>query len=314
MKTKILKLFFLLAIFFALSNFARAAISFDSNGRWETTFNCPEWIQNNALSCDSLDLFGSWFTTMENKGSQITASANNPLGVGGGFRHWIGDYIQNAVNISNDNSGPIGPEFPSPQQELWIRWYLRFEEGMAWDDATYTGTKLYPYYHKLLYIYSAGTTQVIPGFVISDNMALTAQATSNYYQVATPSGSGDWNRINGGNTGDGEFHLYEVHIKMDTNQTDGVGEFWIDGALVASNYAVDWSDGDAFAKQGWEYIKIGNNQAWSHNNRAVYEDFDDIVIYNTTPPNLDTNGNPFIGPIGYGDMTPPSVPSNLSVL
>ncbi|KKP93464.1 MAG: hypothetical protein US25_C0046G0007 [Candidatus Moranbacteria bacterium GW2011_GWE1_36_7] len=185
---------------------------------------------------------------------------------------------------------------------------------MAWDDETYTGTKTYPYYHKLLYIYSAGATQVIPGFVISNNMALSAQATSNYYAAATPSGSGDWNRINGGDTGDGKFHVYEAHIKMDTDQTNGVGEFWVDGSLIISNHAVDWSAGDTAAKQGWTYIKIGNNQAWSHNNRAVYEDYDDFVIYNTAPPNLDTNGNPFIGPIGYGDVVPPSAPTGLAVI
>jgi len=120
MQKQILKLFFLLVIFFVLPNFARAAITFDTNGKWETSFDCAEWIQNDTLNCDSLLLIGNWFTTQEIKKSQITTDANNTLGVGRGFRHWIGDYIQDGINISNDNSGPIGPEFPSPQPELWI--------------------------------------------------------------------------------------------------------------------------------------------------------------------------------------------------
>lgn len=295
----------LLAGWFAGS--AQAAIVF-SDGKWESSFNCSEWGYPQPLSCDGLTILGGWSCAHDNKVSQITTAANNPLGSGRGFRHWLGDYFQNGVAVSNDNSGPLGPVFETPQPELWIRWYLRFEAGMAWDDGTYTGTKPYPYYHKLLYIYTNGATQVIPGFVVSNNMALTAQATSDYYQVKTPSGAGDWARINGGNTGDGKFHLYEVHLKMDSNQTDGIGELWVDGALVASNYAVDWSAGDAVARQGWSYIKIGNNMAWAHSGRATFEDFDDVVIYNSPPPGRDPAGRPWIGPIGQ-----PAPPAGLVV-
>jgi hypothetical protein len=45
-------------------------------------------------------------------------------------------------------------------------------------------------------------------------------------------------------------------------------------------------------------------------------DFDDIVVRSTTPSNVDAQGRPMIGPLGWGgsgDTTPPANPSGLSV-
>lgn len=49
---------------------------------------------------------------------------------------------------------------------------------------------------------------------------------------------------------------------------------------------------------------IGSNQRFITGG-DYYVDFDDMVIYNATPPNTDSGGNPYIGPLG--DSTTPTM-------
>ena len=93
---------------------------------WSTTYDCLEWDQSQGSpSCDGLALGGGW--TCEGLGEQITSDANYPNGAGGkGQRHWKGDGIDNVT------SGGLSLAFQTPQKELWIRWYMRYEEGFKW--------------------------------------------------------------------------------------------------------------------------------------------------------------------------------------
>lgn len=266
---------------------ALSAITF-SNGKWETSFNCSEWLQGGSLSCDQLSAGGGW-TTSNGQGDQITAGANNPLGQGGrGFRHWVGDGI-------NNNGGGLGVVFPSPQTELWIRFYQRYEAGFAWSAINY---------NKILYIYTAAAGIDVISEYYGNNYALIAQGTPNAYQVMT--NTYGWSNVMGGSVSDGAFHCFDIHIKMDSNGSDGVGQLWIDGALKTSNTAVNWSNGNSTARLGWTDFLMGSNQRTPNNGKDSYYDFDDMVVYNATPPNKDAQGNPFIGPIGWsGGATPP---------
>ena len=103
---------------------------------------------------------------------------------------------------------------------------------------------------------------------------------------------------------------------MDTNGSDSIGQVWVDGKLVTSMTNVNWSGGDSASRNGFTWFDFQNNQAYPSNGKAIYVDTDDMVVYNTTPPNRDAQGNPYIGPIGTTgggttptDTTPPSVPS-----
>ena len=77
MQKQIIKLFFLLVTFFMLPNFVRAAITFDANGKWETTFDCDEANTDIIWSCDGLSEGGSAVSGM--CPTQITIPANNPI-------------------------------------------------------------------------------------------------------------------------------------------------------------------------------------------------------------------------------------------
>ncbi|MFZ3066075.1 MAG: fibronectin type III domain-containing protein, partial [Nitrospirota bacterium] len=115
---------FILGMLLLLPNIASAAV----NLPWSTTYNCPEWKQADGNpNCDGLTAYGGWVTT-DGKEEQITSAANYPGGAGGrGQRHWLGDGSAN-------NSGGTKIEFTSPQSELWIRWYMRFQTGFTWSD------------------------------------------------------------------------------------------------------------------------------------------------------------------------------------
>lgn len=302
-----------------LPNFSLAAITF-TDGKWETTFDYAECSQRGLATIPATDcatvatdeIYWSWShgnTFATNYGNDYRTSvrtvANNPFGLGGnGFRTYKADGI-------NQQSGEVRVDFPAAQRELWIRWYMRYEAGFTWLNNQV-------YYNKVLYINSGSPgVSVIPEFVShsGDSFASTIQGGAEAYQV-NADGFG-WSTIMGGNSSDGIFHCFEVYIKMDTNGTDGAGSIWIDGVLVKDAIGVDFSGGNIITRDGWTWFEMASNQNAPNNGRVEYVDYDDIIIYNQTPPNLDANGNSFIGPIDWvngEDNIPPSSPSGLSVL
>ena len=278
MNGRALWIFLIVFIMLFFVGWVSASITFDVDGRWETSYDCADWnTYGDPLDCDGLSKCGGW--TCSGLYEQITSAANNPNGTGGkGQRHWVGDG-------TNSNSGGIAVEFSHPQKELWVRWYMRYEDGFSWDPLQYD---------KILYFHS-GSTSLIPEFVWGDQFALIAQSTSDYYQARCYDCG--WPRVYPSNISDGCWHFFEIHVGMDTNQLDGVAQFWLDGVLLINESDVDWSDGNLSSMEGWTNFGIGSNQNSPDNGRCMAVDFDDVVVYNQTPPNLDAFGNAFIGPV-----------------
>jgi hypothetical protein len=227
---------------------------------WATTYNCHEWKQADShyTNCDDLTHYGDW-KTKDNKEEQITAAANYPGGRGGrGQRQWVGDGV-------NNNSGGLKITFNSPQNELWIRWYMRYELGFQWNPLVYD---------KILYIDPGPIYAVIPEFYGNEMNIAKNKSPNN--QLST--GGKGWNAIMGGATSDGQWHLYEIHIKMDTNGANGIAEFWVDNVQTLYYNNVDYG-----TAQGWSSVVFGSNQRFPANGKDMYVDFDDIVISATKP-------------------------------
>lgn len=277
-----MNIFIILFIVLYWCSSAYSAITFTGN-KWETTFNCDEQTQYaSTLNCDGMVWSGNWY--FDSNRTQILDLANNSSGGGGrGSRFWVG-------TGQNNISGTIGVQFPSYQKEIWIRWYMRHQSGYSFSSLQDD---------KNLYIYSASSSyQVIPEFSGS-NYRLAIQGGPDPEQIIT-SGYG-WSQVMGGSSGDGQWHCYEIHLKMDTNGSNGIGRLWIDGTLRASNTAVNYSNNNATAQQGWsEFVFEENGKYISDGPWTV--DYDDMVIYNSTPPNTDSGGNPFIGPVGFAGV------------
>lgn len=307
--------------FIVLANFCllgTVTADFDS-GSWSTSFDYSQTctqrgyfgdIDCEVVSTDSM-INWSWGSgTDDGKSTQATADANNVRGDGGlGARFWVGDGVNNQL-------GEISISFPQQEPELWIRWYQRYEAGFKWQEGE-------PYYDKTLYIYSTGfgegqgwiNPQYHGNAGAGGTWTLSILGGSDPYQ-AVSSLDLKWTDVFG-SVSDGQFHLFEIHIKMDTDGTDGVGKMWIDGKRVINNTGVNWSEGHNATRDGWSFIEFESNQHSPDNGRYMYVDYDDIEIWNTTPPNRDEYGDPWIGPLngflGAGGHNRPNPPTDLQV-
>ena len=81
-------------------------------------------------------------------------------------------------------------------------------------------------------------------------------------------------------------------MKMNT-VVNGVGQFdgavatWINGEPAGRNDAMRFTTDNATVALGWKNFLIGSNQNEPANGRIMAVDYDDIVLYTTTPPNVD---------------------------
>lgn len=253
---------------------------------WSTTFDCADWLTySDPLNCDGIGKGGSWATSSGHY-DQIISAANNSAGGGGkGYRHWVGDGI-------NNNGGGITVSF-SPQTELWMRWYHKWALDFQWNTLIYD---------KLLYfdMGQSGSTIIEPyGF---DKFTFRLYTGTQDYQSASGTG---WDTImsagaldgNGHRKSDGQWHCFEIHIKQETSGNSNAElDFWIDGVSVMHETGFQFGD-----STGWETITLNSNQRTVNNGVDMPVDMDDIAISNTG----------YIGPLGGGgagnDTTSPTV-------
>lgn len=254
---------------------------------WSTTYNCADWQQGNGqLGCDGLSSYGNWTCNAGNLGEQIISEAGNPAGQGKGQRHWLG----NATAVSNvNNSGGTVIRFTRTQPEFWIRWYNRWESGFKWNSQ---------HALKLMYIYTNPQTNV-------GSQVIPELKDGSYFEVAVQGGGPSprcshcgWDALFPSGQSDGSWHAFEVHLKMDTNGSNGIAEVWIDGAKKVSQTNVNFG-----TQSGFQWILVGSNAQFPNNvNGCAYLDYDDIAISSTGYIGLLTDGAP---------VRRPSPPKNL---
>ncbi len=259
---------------------------------WATTFDCPDWVQpkgSDPTGCSDYDSTHVKFAVGNRDylcngvtPSLINASGNNPNGGGGkGFRVAIGDGT-NMLGASPK------VEFKTPQPEIWMRWYIRFPLGFAWNPM---------HYLKLAYLSTTGHTSCgVMGLQV-DKIYYYDIYCGTGYGGNTPVPNHGWNWIMGGDIGDGLWHCYEMHLKMNTpaGTNNGIIESWVDGIKVLDGSNVNFCGGT------FTSIALNVNQDSPNNGGCTYVDYDDIAISNTG----------YIGPI---TSTPcPQVVCNMQI-
>lgn len=293
----------ILVVFVLLSPVCSHAVS---SMPWSTTFNygpCSQQGGGGQPNCGTTTPDGIYFNWGGNAVSgnytQVTSEANYPGGAGGnGMRSWLDD-------TANEVSGSVRIDFPSPQKEFWLRWYERWQVGAKWD-WSYAATTPY---HKSMYLRSNGTSDPYAGFYGRNGYRLYNQGSTGGLLAVTPGG---WETVYPTGISDGSWHAWEIHMKMDTNNTNGVGQVWMDGVLIGSKTDFNWSNGDTASRAGWTWFSPVENNQGTNNGGAIYIDIDDMAIQNTTPSNKDAQGNPYIGLIGrsVGTAPPPATVVN----
>ena len=127
----------LLIIFYSFTFFIPAIIYAGIDLPWSTSFDCEEYVEthnNFTPNCPGIEV-GLWGDIV---GTAITTLANNPLGSGRGIKFLKGDG-------TNNSSLAARISFNDYQKEIWIRWYIKYEEGFAWSSLLYD---------KLIYLYT----------------------------------------------------------------------------------------------------------------------------------------------------------------
>ncbi|RKY37034.1 MAG: hypothetical protein DRP78_02115 [Candidatus Omnitrophota bacterium] len=243
---------------------------------WFTTYDCADWNQySDPLVCDGLSKAGGWICDPGGLYEQITVDANYSGGAGGkGQRHWLGDG-------KNQNSGGTQVTFNTPQTEIWVRFYVRFQQGFEW--GTYKG-------YKMLYFDSTNEGTWSPFYLplYSDSISIyTGKGSAEHVGCSGCS----WTTYS---MSDGNWNCVEIHIKSETiSNNDGVLEIWINGNRVANHTDVNF--GLISVSDTLSGVLIGSNADSPLNGQCAYVDYDDIAISNTG----------YIGPISASDTTTP---------
>jgi len=259
----------------ASPQFSEADIDLAS-GFWSTTYNCPDQQQGDGvwMTCDGLGRYGDW-TVSTGQAEQITPLANRAAGSGGsGQRHWIG-------SGRNSNSGSAQFCLTSPQPELWIRYYTRWQPGyfMSGQQA-----------QKMVYSHAPGTRPYIDTYG-EDGIRVVTNST-----IFT-STSGVWRTMMGGQASDGRWHEFQFHLKAAA--ANGGGDVWVDGRKVLSFTGFDWG-----SITGWQCFGYPENVDSNATGSTIYQDVDDLAI--------STRG--YIPSSNSGStVSPPPSPQNLTV-
>lgn len=298
------------------------------------TFNCPEWQQGDSESCNCCDFFehGDGYPGEGYQG-HITADANRDAGIAGtkGYRHWLGDG-------SNVNSGGIKLTLNNYENEIWMRWYFRFQTGFDWwNPEPWSAHPTVPrgdYNQFKMMYWDIGNYYSIVGWPVTNTnspyypKSRIVQRSNNKYRYCW---GPNWNTVMsaGGNSShemcsafngstgectqwagtydkvsDGAWHYMEVHIKKDTDGSDGICEWWVDDSADSANYcgqsggspcgAMDWG-----TPLGFKKLVVGSNKTVTDNGQVMYVDYDDIAIsktgkigpYGSPPPPDETDPN-----------------------
>ena len=309
-----LNIFIFFTFILIFPSYASGQITFDANGKWETTFDYPSecaqrgyddqpncgTVSNDGIQWNA----GAGHRTSSNTYTRAVADANYPGGGGGlGARFWNYDG-------HNNHSGTVGVYFPSPQKELWIRWYMRYQEGFQWRSSE--GGTLHQIAFNKTFIMRTGASgaDMVPGVLNGFHLRVQGEPGHSIYF-----NNGGWDDTFGPGTSDGEWYCFEIYMKMGTSvgSANGIMRWWVNGALKAERTNIVWDNNNSTSHQGWTWFNFNENQSYVSNADGplgldyAYIDYDDMVIYNQTPPNVDAHGNPFIGPL------PPAPPWGLSI-
>ena len=182
---------------------------------FSTTYDCAEQQQLDGtwVTCQGLSNNGDWRTSNGSK-EQITSAANYPGGGGGrGQRHWIGQSSGNT-----NGSGSISYSWNGRVQEIYVRWYVRWEAGLRLGGDTPPGSVRQ---HKLIYFNGSGCGSAVAGCVFD------VEGNSWSFTIAGTS----FNQALNGNTGwdglfrcsgytcqsDGRWIRLEIHLLNETS-------------------------------------------------------------------------------------------------
>jgi hypothetical protein len=202
----------------------------------------------------------------------------------------------------------IGISLPKGYDELYARFYIKFQPGWKWAANADSKQKIagFTHYHgqsPFQYL-SGGNQHPIAGLHIAKYNSGKANACflpifryeKVYYpdQLNPPRSNSkafypktsNYNGTGADFTGNPNWQCWEMRVKMNSapGVEDGIYEFWIDGDLIFSVINLAWSDSGAQScpRLNWNYFVLGGN-SFNHfepniNEAEQWYAIDDLVI------------------------------------
>ena len=285
-----------------------------TSGYWSTAFNCTDWSQPNALSCDGINMTDASAYCNGSSASAINSSYNYSGGAGGsGYRVYF------EGNVHNGMSSPVRITFTTPQKAFWVRFYYHIPSGQALTNIVE---------HKIIYAYTDGGVYANANWPMGfDTTGLQPRYTMGspdiYYNGGVGhNGHGDstygsWDAVYGvSSAADGSWHCFEFQFDLGTSgSNNGIYRMWVDGVNVVNDTDLDWFNGGSASPTGWSYFDIPHNHNMFTLDTCSEHYIDDVAVAVSSYTGFVQNKTGFatnldmIGPIGYGgsDTTDPVV-------
>lgn len=232
-------------------------------------------------------------------------------------------YVAYYNNVTYSGGAELSKTFPHDYPELYLRVWVKTQPG--WKTAADSSIKLFRIIHydrtgSAFAYFSKGNGAPMAGFNWATNSTYRGTdgcyiawfrcdpQSPNYLCPQAPYNVDTVQRIKtgvspraSGGFADGQWHRYDLHVKMNTKTNtktgstwnkDGVYEFWYDGNLIVSYTDVQWKYPGSDISIGWNTIQFGGNNLNPYTgNNPQWAVFDDIVastapIPETLPANI----------------------------
>ena len=254
-------------------------------------------------------LAGSVYSSSGN--DTINISSANRRGISGkGFTFW--NEVCDSCGWASDGLLDIKLN-QSGYSELYVRFFIKFQPGWQWSTSVspiqkffrishYKGGNPFVYgpsgSHGPLVItdlakYNKGASDIAMSVAYRyENVYYPTSASpyhsypGTFYFGSGSYGGGGTDFSDSGMMGDGQWHSWEFHVKINSSigVPDGEYTFWQDGNLVVSVTDLAWGDngGQSNPRKLWNYIQIGgnNNNPYSPQSQSPEQWYaiDDVVI------------------------------------
>jgi len=263
-----------------------------------------------------------------NHDTMIIDSTNRRGSSGKGFTYWSEDCLSHDDSWASD--GLLSVLLSNDQQELYIRFWIKFQSDWEWDyiNDNYVSQKFLHLTHKgetdgwyQFFSDTENKPRAFFNFSFYDNSSTTNYASllswyDNGDSFAINDTEGSWSAA--GKVGDGDWHRLDFHVKNNSaaDVLDGEWHVWMDGILVSSKTDVNWIGSGSVSSRGWNTIHLGGNNYnldLQTNTTEQWYAIDDVVISNTEIPSdyvIGSTGNTQLGsgtPVDISDPTAPSV-------
>ena len=273
----------------------------------------PDWnMDGSKVECNSGTCSGApenWSYYRQTNGfGQITGRIFNQADhtTGSGKAYVI--YSESDPNINWPSESELSKVFSQDYPEIYYRVWMKTQAG--WQSATSSQQKVarMAHYDRIGNVYeNFSTGNMAPFFFLQWGTSSYHGAdylpsfrcdpqSSNYYCPQYPYDNDYFTKFSDtiqpptaqGLYGDGQWHRYDFHMKMNTQtgtswNKDGSAEFWYDGVLKMSHNDVQWKYPGSDVAHGWNYVSIGGNASNTFASQGEQWYAVDDVVESTTP-------------------------------